>query len=83
MSRKVIVGIWLFLAGETALCQTIDSDTLKTKQLEEVVITATRNERTVGSLPMPVTLIKQEVFKTMGLLAADGDFKLAPISRKL
>jgi outer membrane receptor for ferrienterochelin and colicins len=43
-----------------------DADTLKTQQLEEVIVTATRNERTVGALPMPVTLIKKDLIKTMG-----------------
>jgi outer membrane receptor for ferrienterochelin and colicins len=36
------------------------------RELEEVVITATRSERTMGSLPMPVTLIQTPMIKTMG-----------------
>jgi outer membrane receptor for ferrienterochelin and colicins len=47
-----------------AFCQT--EDTLRTQELNEVVITATRNERTMGSLPMPVTLIQTPMIKTMG-----------------
>lgn len=43
-------------------------DTLVTRQLEEVVVTATRNERTVGALPMPVTLVPKSQIKTMGSL---------------
>ncbi|MGC4022438.1 MAG: TonB-dependent receptor plug domain-containing protein [Cyclobacteriaceae bacterium] len=39
---------------------------MKTKQLDEVVITATRNERTLGALPMPVTLISKSQIRNMG-----------------
>ena len=42
------------------------TDTLHFQQLEEVIITATRNERTMGSLPMPVTLVQMPMIKTMG-----------------
>jgi outer membrane receptor for ferrienterochelin and colicins len=47
---------------------TASEDTLKTKQLEEIIVTATRNERTVGALPMPVSLIPKNQIKTMGSL---------------
>ncbi len=43
-----------------------DGDTLASKQLEEVIVTATRNERTMGALPMPVSLIPKSQIKTMG-----------------
>jgi outer membrane receptor for ferrienterochelin and colicins len=46
----------------------VDGDTLATKQLDEVIITATRNERTMGALPMPVSLIPKNQIKTMGSL---------------
>ena len=42
------------------------TDSVKLQQLEEVVITATRNERTVGVLPMPVTLVQSPQIKMMG-----------------
>jgi outer membrane receptor for ferrienterochelin and colicins len=55
------------LSFSTAFSQSSsDTDSLKVQQLDEVVVTATRNERTVGSLPMPVTLIKKDLIKTMG-----------------
>ncbi|MFM8832465.1 MAG: TonB-dependent receptor plug domain-containing protein [Cytophagales bacterium] len=41
-------------------------DSTKVRELEEVVITATRNERTMGALPMPVTLVQTPMIKTMG-----------------
>lgn len=43
-------------------------DSLVSKQLEEVVVTATRNERTMGALPMPVTLVPKLQIKSMGSL---------------
>ncbi len=43
-------------------------DSLKTKQLDEVMVTATRNERTMGALPMPVSLIPKSQIRTMGSL---------------
>lgn len=46
----------------------LGQDSLQNKQLEEVVVTATRNERNMGALPMPVTLISRSQIKTMGSL---------------
>ncbi len=43
-------------------------DSVSHKNLEEVVVTATRNERKLGTLPMPVTLISQKQIKSMGSL---------------
>ena len=50
----------MFAQGDTG------TDSVKLQQLEEVVITATRNERTVGALPMPVTLVQSPQIKMMG-----------------
>ncbi|MEA5258142.1 TonB-dependent receptor [Arcicella aquatica] len=44
------------------------SDSLKTSNLNEVVVTATRNERALNALPMPVTLIGQKQIRAMGSL---------------
>lgn len=38
------------------------------KNLEEVIVTATRNERKLGTLSMPTTLISQKQIKSMGSL---------------
>ncbi len=43
-------------------------DSLVSKQLDEVVVTATRNERTMGALPMPVTLVPKLQIRSMGSL---------------
>lgn len=43
-------------------------DSLQTKQLNEVVVTATRSERTLAELPVPLTIISKEQIKSMGSL---------------
>ncbi|MDZ7878315.1 MAG: TonB-dependent receptor [Saprospiraceae bacterium] len=49
-----------------------DSDTLKSNNLEQVVVTATRNERQLSSLPMPVTLVNQKQIQQMGAMRLDN-----------
>lgn len=48
--------------------QLANGDSIKTVELDEIIVTATRNERTMGALPMPVSLIPQSQIKTMGSL---------------
>jgi outer membrane receptor for ferrienterochelin and colicins len=43
-------------------------DSVAHKTLEEIVVTATRNERKLGSLSIPVLLIGQQQIKSMGSL---------------
>lgn len=63
-----IVGS-LTLISMTCFAQDpVEGDTIASKQLDEVIVTATRNERTVGALPMPVSLIAKNQIKTMGSL---------------
>ncbi len=56
------------LIGITCFSQenSVEADTLTTRQLDEVIVTATRTERTLGALPMPVSLISKNQIKTMG-----------------
>ncbi|MCW3467283.1 TonB-dependent receptor plug domain-containing protein [Chitinophaga nivalis] len=42
------------------------SDTTGSKALQEVVVTATRNEQLVNKVPIPVTIIKKEQIQSMG-----------------
>lgn len=57
-----------FLALLTAPPDSIGRDSLKRHLLNEVVVTATRTERPMGALPMPVTLIGREQIRQMGSL---------------
>nr|HPH46459.1 TonB-dependent receptor plug domain-containing protein [Chryseolinea sp.] len=43
-------------------------DSLAQKQLDEVVVTATRSERALSELPVPVTVIQKSQIKNMGSL---------------
>ncbi|MGF7218106.1 outer membrane receptor for ferrienterochelin and colicins [Spirosoma lacussanchae] len=61
-----MLSILLLLAIEQA--PDLAADTSRTKQLDPVVVTATRTERHVGSLPMPVTLIGQQQIRQSGSL---------------
>lgn len=44
------------------------TDSLWSKKLDEVVVTATRSERQMGALPMPVTVVSQKQIRQMGSL---------------
>ncbi|MDZ4716116.1 MAG: TonB-dependent receptor [Cytophagales bacterium] len=46
----------------------LSQDSLKSVNLPEVVVTATRNERLMGALPMPVSLVSKSQIATMGSL---------------
>jgi outer membrane receptor for ferrienterochelin and colicins len=48
--------------------QKTSTDTSSARQLSAVVVTATRNERTLGALPMPVTLVSKAQIRLMGSL---------------
>lgn len=45
-----------------------EADTLAPQQLEALVVTATRTERTMGALPMPVMVVPKMQIRTMGSL---------------
>jgi outer membrane receptor for ferrienterochelin and colicins len=58
---------FLFFPG-MLLAQSSVPDSIRTAVLDQVVVTATRNERLLGALPMPVTLISKAQIKAMGSL---------------
>lgn len=66
MRNRVAIILFLITTNWAAAQSSEQADTLKTQELEEVIVTATHNERTVGALPMPVTLVKKELIKSMG-----------------
>jgi outer membrane receptor for ferrienterochelin and colicins len=61
---RTVLFLVFFLLTEVGVAQ----DSLQTKELEEVIVTATRNERTMGALPMPVFLVPKMQIKAMGSL---------------
>lgn len=63
---KILSALALLFSGLNALAQ--EADTLAPQQLDELVVTATRTERTMGALPMPVMLVPKAQIRTMGSL---------------
>lgn len=59
MLGLMVVGVVMVGFGQA-------EDSLATRQLDELIITATRNERTLGALPMPVQLVGKPMIQSMG-----------------
>lgn len=64
---KFYCTCWLLGLPIIGYCQQ-EPDSLVTRELDNVIVTATRNERTMGLLPMPVSLISKATIKSMGSL---------------
>lgn len=64
MFKSGAILLSIIVAASAVVAQS--ADTLISKDLETVVVTATRNERQMGALPMPVTLIPKVNIQTMG-----------------
>jgi outer membrane receptor for ferrienterochelin and colicins len=63
---KILFSVLVFPIA--ALSQTTAVDSLPDRQLDEVMVTATRNERTMGLLPMPVSLVSNLQIRALGSL---------------
>jgi outer membrane receptor for ferrienterochelin and colicins len=63
--RNVPLLIGLFLLAWSGYGQST-ADTLNNRELDEVVVTATRTEREMGALPMPVTVVGKAQIKSIG-----------------
>ncbi|OJJ18692.1 colicin I receptor [marine bacterium AO1-C] len=68
MKKVVIILIISGLTFLEGFCQTTTPDSLSPKVLEEIVVTATRTERQLGSLTTPLTLIKKQQIQALGAL---------------
>jgi outer membrane receptor for ferrienterochelin and colicins len=66
---KYLISIYLCIfAFAKAESQQSVVDSLKTEKLEEIVLTATRTERQLSSLPLPVTLISKKKITQSGTI---------------
>src|SRR5262245_5834022 len=65
-TKGIIVAIFSLLYGKGFAQQTPVADTTKSKSLTEVVVTATRTERQLSSLPIAATLVSQKQIRSMG-----------------
>lgn len=68
MILKKNLNIVLFIFSTTLFAQQNQVvDSVKTEQLDEVIITATRTERLLSSLPLPITVITSEAIAKSGV----------------
>lgn len=71
MCNKLIISVLCFLAFAKAVSQEIAKDSTKVNELEEVIVSATRTERQLSSLPLPVTLIPKKKILQSGTIRLD------------
>ncbi|QCK16549.1 TonB-dependent receptor plug domain-containing protein [Mangrovivirga cuniculi] len=73
-NNRALIFIWFF-SIQTAFSQSADQgviDSISIKELPEIVITATRTERQLTSLPMPVDIVtKEEISKINSVRLSD------------
>lgn len=63
---KNLLHILFFYSG-ISFAQDVNKDTLKINNLNEVVVTATRTERNLSSLPLPTSIISAEAISKSGV----------------
>src|SRR5687768_16015639 len=66
---KCLAFRFTMLALSLPACSSVFAqDSLETKELQTLVVTATRSERELGALPIPVTVVQESQLKSMGSL---------------
>lgn len=60
--KKNIVVLFLISFSQLSIAQ-VATDSIKTNQLQEVIVTGTRTERSVATLPLPTQIITGESIK--------------------
>jgi outer membrane receptor for ferrienterochelin and colicins len=71
MCNKLIISVLCFIAFAKAVSQEVAKDSTKVNDLEEVIVSATRTERQLSSLPLPVTLIPKKKILQSGTIRLD------------
>ncbi len=71
MKFKLLVVNCLFLMFGVLTQAQVEIDTTKFNQLDEVILTATRTERQLSSLPMLVTLVSKKTINQSGSVRLD------------
>ena len=66
--RRLLVVCGLVVMALLRKTDVLAQDSLASRQLDAVVVTATRSERALSDLPVPVTVIPQQQIKNMGSL---------------
>jgi len=70
MSRKLALVYLLILWSSSLTAQEVvsESDTLKNNPLDEVVITATRTDKKIEELPIPITTVSSRELQNRGMV---------------
>ncbi len=68
--KKILLPVF-YLFSTYSFCQKISTDSLKTTNLKEIILTATRTPRDLSSIPLPATLINKNQIKDLGAVRLD------------
>ena len=68
--KKILLPVF-YLFSTYSFCQKISIDSLKTTNLKEIILTATRTPRDLSSIPLPATLINKNQIKDLGAVRLD------------
>ncbi len=68
MLKKNLGWLTLLAVGAMVANRAEGQDSLSINRLNEVVVTATRSERAISELPVPVTVVQAEQIRSMGSL---------------
>ena len=66
--KNPLVKIFFFMLFGNLFAQEMEKDSISTKILDEVIITATRSLRQLSSIPLPVILISKEKINQSGTI---------------
>lgn len=67
MQFKKNIGILFFISCSQFSIAQVENDSIKTSHLKEVIVTGTRTERSVATLPLPTQIITGESIRKSGL----------------
>jgi len=68
ITKNLLVKIFFFVLFGKLFAQEIEKDSIRTKILDEVIITATRSLRQLSSIPLPVILIPKDKINQSGTI---------------
>jgi outer membrane receptor for ferrienterochelin and colicins len=68
ITKNLLVKIFFLMLFGNLFAQEMEKDSISTKILDEVIITATRSLRQLSSIPLPVILIPKEKINQSGTI---------------
>ncbi len=64
--KSIIILFLMAFLAQVSMAQVVN-DTLKSNQLQELIVTGTRTERSVETLPLPTQIITKESIQKSGV----------------